>query len=95
MVNASSVKDGATNTSKNISLIAFAVSTSIVLLQTNTPPNALSGSPARAFCQAPKTVVEVATPHTLVCFIIANKASASSKKSAFSCIAASTSTRLL
>jgi hypothetical protein len=64
-------KAGAINTSKNISLIASAVALSTVPLVTNTPPNALSGSPAKAASQLSFTVFLLATPQTLVCLIMA------------------------
>ena len=44
------------STSKNISLMASAVDLSIVPLVTNTPPKALSGSPASAASQLSLTV---------------------------------------
>ena len=51
--------------------MASAVARSTELLVTSTPPNALSGSPASAFSQAVCTVFAAATPHTLLCLIIA------------------------
>ena len=63
--------DGAISTSKNISLMASAVALSIVPFVTNTPPKALSGSPANAVSQLSLVVVRCATPHTLVCLMMA------------------------
>ena len=91
---ASILKAGAINTSKNISLIALAVSLSISALHINTPPKALSGSPARAAFQLSFTVSLIAIPQTFVCLMIANIFSLSSN-SFTRFIAASTSTRLL
>ena len=72
--------------------MASAVATSIIALVTSTPPKALSGSPAKAACQLSKTVFLLATPHTLVCLIIAKLVNG---KSAIKAMAASTSTKLL
>jgi hypothetical protein len=80
MANASSSKFGAINTSKNISLMASAVTLSIVPLVTNTPPKALSGSPAKAASQLLKTVFFAAIPQTLVCLIIPNTTSPNPSK---------------
>ena len=89
---------GASNTSKNISLIADAVSLSIRLFVISTPPNALSGSPARACFHASTVVALEAMPHTFVCFMIANVRNEfwdSMENSRINWIAASISTRLL
>ena len=78
--------------------MASAVALSIALLQTSTPPKALSGSPASAASQASFTVGLHAMPQGLVCLIIANTASPLGRfevVSAISCTAASTSTKLL
>ena len=72
--------------------MASAVALSMVPLVTNTPPNALSGSPASAASQLANTVAFCATPHTLVCLIIAKLVAG---KSWMSAMAASTSTKLL
>src|ERR1700741_1319289 len=98
-LNASSSKEGAINTSKNISLMASAVDLSIVPLHTNTPPNALSGSPDKAASQLSLTEGRCEIPQTFVCLIIANTAPPlggwGAENSDINCNAASTSTRLL
>ena len=55
--------------------MASAVALSMVLLQTRTPPNALSGSPAKAASQLSFTLARAEIPQTFVCLMIANTAS--------------------
>ena len=69
--NASALNEGAISTSKNISLIASAVALSTGALQINTPPKALSGSPANALSHASFTDFLEAIPQTLVCLMMA------------------------
>ena len=52
---------------------------SIVLLVINTPPKALSGSPASAASQLSFTVALCATPQTLVCLMIAKVVESNSR----------------
>ena len=57
-------------TSQNNECMAVAVSRSIVLLLIKTPPNAETGSPARASLYATDKVSRTAKPQALLCFKI-------------------------
>ena len=81
-------------TSKNKSLIDFAVKTSSSLLQIKTPPKAEIGSPANASLYASGKLSLEANPHALLCFRIA-KVGLEFLNSVIKCIAESMSRRLL
>ncbi|MNR38776.1 hypothetical protein D3C85_1569090 [compost metagenome] len=80
------------STSKNKLLISVAVSASTSPFVINTPPNAETGSHAKASTHACLIVGREATPQAFVCFKIANVGSVNSSIIA---TAASTSTKLL
>ena len=65
------MKDGAITTSQKSELIKFAVSKSISLLAIRIPPNAETGSPAKAAEYASLIDGLVAKPQALLCFNIA------------------------
>ncbi len=87
-----SVYSGAMITSKNILFISSATASSIVPLAINTPPNADTGSQARAAVHASAMVAREAMPQALLCFSIAK---VGSSKSLIRLTAASMSRRLL
>ena len=89
---AAASKSGAIKTSKNSLLISLATASVIVALVISIPPNALTGSPAKAAAQASSTVVRDAHPQALLCFKIAKVVSLNS---AIKLTAASISNRLL
>ena len=71
-VNASASYPGAITTSQNNSFINCAVGKSIVVLEIRIPPNADTGSPAKAASYASLIEGRVAIPQALLCFKIAN-----------------------
>ena len=63
---------GATMHSRKRLDIASAVASSIATMNATTPPNAESGSQASAFCYASSGVAPIASPHGVVCLMIAH-----------------------
>ena len=90
---ASDAKEGAITTSQNSLSISSAVCESISRLAMSTPPNADTGSHARASLYAWAIVSREATPQALLCFSMAKVGSASNSE--MSSTAAATSKRLL
>ena len=60
-------KPGATTTSRKIETSASAIAASTGRVSATTPPNADTGSPASAACQASSGVARSAAPHGFVC----------------------------
>ena len=89
---ASSCRAGAITASRNVEVRAVAVSASSGRFRPTIPPNADSGSASRARTYASAIVPPVATPHGLVCLMIAQAVSLNSETSDQ---AASRSIRLL
>ncbi len=90
---ASSWNDGATTTSRKRSFIASAASRVTTVLNATMPPNAETGSQARARSNASCGVVPSAMPHGVVCFTMQQATRVLQHETAH--IAASMSSRLL